>query len=56
MTKFSIRDVKRIPENWISVLETKSGFTPLANEIRIYLFFSFSSRKLHKITWCQAKL
>ena len=36
-----IRDVKRNPENWISVLETKSGSTPSANEIQIYLFFHF---------------
>jgi len=43
-----VRDVKQNPENRISVLETKSGSTPLANKIRIYLF-SFSSRKVHNI-------
>jgi len=32
------RDVKQNPETRISVLETKSGSTSLANEIRIYLF------------------
>jgi|SRR6218665_1216262 len=38
-------DVKRNPENWISVLETKSCSASSANEIQ---FFSFSSWKLHK--------
>jgi len=33
------RDVKRYPENRISVLETKSGSTPLANEIQIFSIF-----------------
>jgi len=34
-------EVKRNLENRISVLETKSGSTPLANEIKIYVFFIF---------------
>ena len=38
---------RRNPENWISILETKSGSKTLANEIRIY-FFKLSSRKLYK--------
>lgn len=33
-----VREVERNPEYRISVLETKSGSTPLANVIQIYLF------------------
>jgi len=38
-------DVKRNPENWISLVETKSGVTSLPNEIR------FSFHYVKEITW-----
>jgi len=50
------RDVKRNPENRISVVETKSGSTYLANEIRIYLFCHFSRGNYIKNTKCLVKL
>jgi len=51
------RDVKRYPENRISVLDTKSGSTSSANKIQIYLFFfHFHQRNYIKIIKCQVKL
>jgi len=47
------RDVKQNAENQISVLETKSGSTSSANEIRI---FYFRQGNYIKITKCQVKL
>jgi len=41
----SCRDDKRNPENRISIIETKSDFTCLTNEIRIFFIFV---KKLHK--------
>jgi len=46
------RDAKRNPENRISVLETKSGSTSSANEIRIYFFGHFRQENYIKITKC----
>jgi len=53
---FMTMDVKRNPENRISVLEMKFGSTSSANEIRIYFFLSLSSRKLHKNYQMSGKL
>jgi len=49
----AVKDLKRNPENRISVVGTKSGFTSLANKIQS---FSFSSMKLHKNTQMSGKI
>jgi len=44
----NLRHGKLIEENGNSVLKPKTGSNSLASGFLIYLFLSFSSRKLHK--------